>query len=56
MAMPDPIGIDRATELSDDASEVASDPTPVEPNALLGGPARCDAVAAGGPKMGVETA
>ena len=53
-AMPDPMGIDVAIRLLDGASPAACDSTAVESKALRGGPARCDAAAAGGPSTGAE--
>ena len=52
--IPDPMGIDDAIRLSGRATPVACDSTAVESKALLGGPARCDAAAAGGPSTGAE--
>ena len=54
LAIPEPIGIDGAIELLGCPSTVACDPIPVEPKALLGGPARCDAAVVGGPSTGAE--
>lgn len=53
-AIPDPIGIDVAIRLLGCAGTAACDSTAVESKALLGGPARCDAAAVGGPKTGAE--
>jgi hypothetical protein len=54
-AIPDPTGIDFAIRLLGCATSAGCDSTAVESKALLGGPARCDAAAAGGPRSGSET-